>query len=117
MYQQKKTTDINFMEFKKLQEAFQKSLVSNPENKANKERFQQEEESLLLELYRELWGKFQRDTSLRIDKEHKFHFKEYDEDITNIVNENNIKKIFNCSSMDNIVKSFGSVFVCSLISL
>ena len=35
--------------------------------------------SLLLELYRELWGQFKRETSLRIDKEHKFHFKEYDE--------------------------------------
>ena len=70
--------------------------------------------SLLLELYRELWGKFKRETSLRIDKEHKFHFKEYDEDITNIVNENNIKKIFNASSMDTIVKSFGAVFGTNL---
>jgi len=70
--------------------------------------------SLLLELYRELWGKFKRETSLRIDKEHKFHFKEYDEDITNIVNETNIKKIFNASSMDTIVKSFGAVFGTNL---
>ena len=70
--------------------------------------------SLLVELYRELWGKFQRFTSLSIDKEHKFHFKEYDEDITNIVNENNIKKIFNPSSMDLIVKSFGAVFGTNL---
>ncbi len=66
--------------------------------------------SLLLELYRELWGQFKRETSLRIDKEHKFHFKEYDEDITNIINELNIKKIFNYSSMDKITKSFGAVF-------
>ena len=70
--------------------------------------------SLLLELYRELWGKFQRYTSLSIDKEHKFHFKEYDEDITNIVNENNIKKIFNPSTMDAIVKSFGATFGTNL---
>ena len=70
--------------------------------------------SLLLELYRELWGKFKRETSLRIDKEHKFHFKEYDEDITNIINEQNMKKIFNTSSMDTIVKSFGSVFGTNL---
>ena len=70
--------------------------------------------SLLLELYRELWGKFKRETSLRIDKEHKFHFREYDEDITNIINEQNIKKIFNTSSMDIIVKSFGSVFGTNL---
>ena len=27
--------------------------------------------SLLLELYRELWGKFKRDTSLKIDKQYK----------------------------------------------
>ena len=70
--------------------------------------------SLLLELYRELWGKFQRFTSLSIDKEHKFHFKEYDEDITNIINENNIKKIFNPSTMDTIVKSFGATFGTNL---
>jgi len=70
--------------------------------------------SLLLELYRELWGQFKRETSLRIDKEHKFHFKEYDGDITNIINDLNTKKIFNCSSMDNIVKSFGSVFGTNL---
>lgn len=70
--------------------------------------------SLLLELYRELWGQFKRETSLRIDKEHKFHFKDYDGDITNIINELNTKKIFNCGTMDNIVKSFGAVFGSSL---
>jgi DNA-directed RNA polymerase II subunit RPB2 len=70
--------------------------------------------SLLLELYRELWGKFKRESSLRIDKEHKFHFKEYDENISNIINEQNTKKIFACSSMDNIVKSFGAVFGTNL---
>ena len=66
--------------------------------------------SLLLELYRELWGKFKKDTSLKIDKEHLLNFKEYNEDITNIINTNNIKKIFNSSSMETIVKSFGAVF-------
>jgi len=66
--------------------------------------------SLLLELYRELWGKFKKDTSLKIDREHLLNFKEYNEDITNIINTNNIKKIFNSSSMETIVKSFGAVF-------
>ena len=66
--------------------------------------------SLLLELYRELWGSFKKSISLKIDKEHKFHFKEYDEDISKIINEQNSVKIFNPSTMDTIVKSFGSVF-------
>ena len=66
--------------------------------------------SLLLELYRELWGKFKKDTSLKIDREHLLNFKEYNEDITNIINTNNSKKIFNASSMETIVKSFGAVF-------
>ncbi len=66
--------------------------------------------SLLLELYRELWGTFVRSVSLRIDKEHKFNFKDYDEDIVKIINEQNTVKIFNPSTMDTIIKSFGSVF-------
>jgi len=70
--------------------------------------------SLLLELYRELWGKFKRESSLKIDKEHKFHFKEYDEDISNIINIDNTKKIFNSSTMDSIIKSFGAVFGTNL---
>ena len=70
--------------------------------------------SLLLELFRELWGKFKRETSLKIDKEHLLHFKEYGEDITNIININNSKKIFNASSMDTLVKSFGAVFGTNL---
>ena len=69
---------------------------------------------LLLELFRELWGKFKRETSLKIDKEHLLHFKEYGEDITNIINTNNSKKIFNASSMETIVKSFGAVFGTNL---
>ena len=66
--------------------------------------------SLLLELYRELWSKFRRETSLKIDREHKFNFKEYNENIEDIINTNNIKKIFNSSSMDDILKSFGAIF-------
>ena len=45
--------------------------------------------SLLLELYRELWGSFQRSVSLKIDWEYKFNFKQYMNDITNIINELN----------------------------
>ena len=70
--------------------------------------------SLLLELYRELWGKFKRDTSLKIDREHKFHFKDYNEDITNIINDQNVSKIFNPSTMETILKSFGATFGTSL---
>ena len=66
--------------------------------------------SLLLELYRELWGIFQRNTSLKIDNDFKFHFKDFGNDIRNLVNEDNVKKVFNHKYMDVIVKSFGSVF-------
>ena len=66
--------------------------------------------SLLLELYRELWSIFQRNTSLKIDNDFKFHFKEFGNDIKNIINEDNKLKVFNSRSMDSIVKSFGSVF-------
>ena len=66
--------------------------------------------SLLLELYRELWSIFQRNVSLKIDNDFKFHFKDYGNDIKNLINDDNIKKVFNPKSMDVIVKSFGSVF-------
>ena len=72
--------------------------------------------SLLLELYRELWGSFQRSVSLKIDWEYKFNFKQYMNDITNIINEQNTSKIFSTrgskglESMDSVMKSFGSVF-------
>ena len=66
--------------------------------------------SLLLELYRELWSIFQRNVSLKIDNDFKFHFKDYGNDIKNLINDDNIKKVFNPKSMDIIVKSFGSVF-------
>ena len=48
--------------------------------------------SLLLELYRELWGIFQRNTSLKIDNDFKFHFKDFENDIRNLINEDNVKK-------------------------
>ena len=66
--------------------------------------------SLLLELYRELWSKFQRNCSLRIDNEYKFNFKNYGNEITNIINDQNNNRIFNASIMNDIVKSFGAVF-------
>ena len=66
--------------------------------------------SMLLELYRELWAIFVKNVSLKIDYEYKWHFKLHNNDITNIVNDDNQKKIFNSRHMDNIVKSFGSIF-------
>ena len=41
--------------------------------------------SLLLELYRELWSIFQRNVSLKIDNDYKFHFKDFGNDIKNII--------------------------------
>ena len=66
--------------------------------------------SLLLELHRELWGIFQRNVSLKIDNDFKFHFKDFGNDIKNLINDDNIRKVFNHKYMDIIVKSFGSVF-------
>ena len=64
---------------------------------------------LLLELYRELWAIYQRNCSLKIDHEHKFNFKEGHE-FSNIINEQNFKRIFDSKLMDNISKSFGASF-------
>ena len=64
---------------------------------------------LLLELYRELWAIYQRNCSLKIDHEYKFNFKE-GHDFSNIINEQNFKRIFDSKIMDNISKSFGSSF-------
>ena len=66
--------------------------------------------TLLLELYRELWSIFQRNVSLKIDNDFKFHFKDFGNDIKNLINNDNSKKVFNPKCLDNIVKSFGSVF-------
>ena len=70
--------------------------------------------SLLLELFRELWATFQRNVSLTIDKEYKFNIKQYGNDITNIINEDNTKKIFNIKVMETLEKSFGAVFGTAL---
>tara|TARA_Y100000590_G_scaffold1391_1_gene1767 strand:- start:4388 stop:8089 length:3702 start_codon:yes stop_codon:yes gene_type:complete len=67
--------------------------------------------SLLLELYRELWGNFKRNTSLRIDGEYKLNYESIESsDITNIINEYNVSKIFDNKIMDSINKSFGARF-------
>ena len=66
--------------------------------------------ALLRELYRELWGNFQRNVSLKIDNEFKFNFDNIGNDITNIINPSNQSMIFDRSIMDAIVKSFGGVF-------
>ena len=73
--------------------------------------------SLLLELYRELWGKFKRNTSLKIDAEYKLNHESIEQsDFTNIINEYNIGKIFDISIMDTISKSFGAKFGTGLSS-
>jgi DNA-directed RNA polymerase II subunit RPB2 len=67
--------------------------------------------SLLLELYRELWGKMKRNISLKIDAEYKLNYESIDgSDISNIINDVNVTKIFDNSVMDTIVKSFGARF-------
>ena len=66
--------------------------------------------SLLLELFRELWGNFTRNMSLKIDSNYKFNFKKFGENIYNIINDTNKDEVFNHTIIDNIHKSFGSVF-------
>ena len=67
--------------------------------------------SLLLELYRELWGKYKRNTSLKIDAEYKLNYESIEDvDFSNIINEYNVGNIFDNSIMDTISKSFGAKF-------
>ena len=67
--------------------------------------------SLLLELYRELWGKFKRNTSLKVDAEYKLNYESIEgSDFSNIINDLNVRKIFDNSVMATIVKSFGARF-------
>ena len=67
--------------------------------------------SLLLELYRELWGNFKRNTSLRIDNEYKLNYESIPgSDISKLINDFNIGKIFDNTIMNNINKSFGARF-------
>ena len=54
--------------------------------------------SLLLELYRELWGKFKRNTSLKIDLEYKLNNETSGgTDVSNIIHKMNQSKIFDNS--------------------
>ena len=67
--------------------------------------------SLLLELYRELWGKMKRNISLKVDAEYKLNYESIEgSDMSNIINEMNITKIFDNSVMETISKSFGARF-------
>ena len=67
--------------------------------------------SLLLELYRELWGKYKRNTSLKIDAEYKINFESLQNiDISDIINEYNVNKVFDNKIMETITKSFGARF-------
>ena len=67
--------------------------------------------SLLLELYRELWGKFKRNTSLKTDAEYKLNYESIgDSDISNMINPLNVGKIFDNTIMNTITKSFGARF-------
>ena len=67
--------------------------------------------SLLLELYRELWGQYKRNTSLKVDAEYKLNFEALSNvDISDIINEYNNTTIFDNSIMDTITKSFGARF-------
>ena len=67
--------------------------------------------SLLLELYRELWGNFKRNTSLKVDSEYKLNYEALPgSDISKLINDFNLGKIFDNGIMDNINKSFGARF-------
>lgn len=66
--------------------------------------------SLLLELYRELWGKFTKSIQRTLDDEFKILLENGGENISEIINEINKDAIFNSKVMDDIVKSFGASF-------
>ena len=66
---------------------------------------------LLLELYRELWGNFKRNTSLKIDSEYKLNYESLPgSDISKLINDLNLGKIFDGGIMNSINKSFGARF-------
>jgi len=66
--------------------------------------------TLLLELYRELWGKFKKNTSYKIDTEYKFNFEKSGNDIFNLINDTNYTSVFDNSILNDINKSFGASF-------
>ena len=65
--------------------------------------------TLLLELYRELWGKFNKSIMLKIDSEYNYVMNDIVQ-IENMINSENLSNIFNNSEMNSITRSFGSVF-------
>ena len=67
--------------------------------------------TLLLELYRELWGKYTKNIQRTLDDEFKLLLESNDNvDISNVINNVNKDSIFNSRIMDDIVKSFGASF-------
>ena len=73
--------------------------------------------SLLLELYRELWGKFKRNTSREIDDEYRLNYESSgNADVSNMIHKMNLPKIFDKRIMDSISKSFGARFGTGLSS-
>jgi DNA-directed RNA polymerase II subunit RPB2 len=69
--------------------------------------------SLLLELYRELWGGFKKSLSKNIDYEYRAKNNEIaldDDKVSDLINVNNKSKMFDISMMEYITKSFGARF-------
>lgn len=67
--------------------------------------------SLLLELYRELWGNYKRNISRKIDSEYKTLFESSNKtDISMIINDMNYMKILDNKIMKTFPKSFGATF-------
>jgi DNA-directed RNA polymerase II subunit RPB2 len=69
--------------------------------------------SLLLELYRELWGSFKKSLSKKIDYEYRAKNTEISLDeskLSDLINEGNKNNIFDISMMEYITKSFGARF-------
>ena len=69
--------------------------------------------SLLLELYRELWGGFKKSLSKAIDIEYRAKSSEIsldDNKIIDLINDNNKNVLFDISMMEYITKSFGAYF-------
>ena len=58
-----------------------------------------------------MWGKFKRNTSLKIDLEYKLNYESSpDADVSQIIHKMNLPKIFDKTIMDTITKSFGARF-------
>ena len=66
--------------------------------------------SLLLELYRELWGKYTKNIQRTLDDEFKIFLESDKTNVSEIINDINKDNVFNSRIMDDIVKSFGASF-------